>query len=110
MRSLKAMVVRVAVVAVLIGAGWLLLQVYTEEEIATAGAEFWQWWSTRLTGDLAQYWNPFGAVATLIVIALFVLQPITRLFRSRGGHSSHSDSHYDDESSTHDDGGADGDD
>jgi hypothetical protein len=86
--SLKETLLRLFLLGLVVGGGWLLLQFYSEEEIAAGGQRFWAWWSTRFTGELARYWNPAGAAITLGIAALFVLNPLARLLglrRRRGG-------------------------
>ena len=87
--TLKETMLRIVVLAFLVGGAWLLLQFYTEDEIILGTTRFWEWWSTRLTGDLAQYWNPAGAAITLGIAALFVLSPLSRLLGGRRRHGSH---------------------
>lgn len=93
-RGISESLARIAFVGLLVAGGWLLLQFYTEQEIVAAAEQFWGWWSTLFTGELARYWNPYGAGAVLFLAVSFVLKPITRLFRRRHGGSY--DSNYSD--------------
>jgi hypothetical protein len=106
-RNLRETILRIVLVGVFLGGIWLLLQFYTEAQLAQAARDVWGWWSTRLTGELGVYWNPIGAGITLAVILLFVTQPLRRLFRSRRPYGSHySDSHYSDSHHYDSDGGS----
>jgi hypothetical protein len=95
-RGIKESLARAAFLLCLAGGAWLLLQFYSEEEIVSAGKRFWAWWSTIFTGELAPYWNPVGAGIVLAIALMFVLNPVTRLFRSRRhGGSYHDDGFHD---------------
>lgn len=94
--SLLEALYRALFLAAVAGGVWLLLQYYTEDEIVDAANRFWAWWSTLFTGQLATYWNPIGAAAVLGIAVLFVLTPITRLFRSRRGYNSYDSGGWDD--------------
>jgi hypothetical protein len=105
LRSFGELLARVVVIALLLGGVWLVLQFYTEEELIGAAEDFWAWWSTLLSGELATYWNPIGAGIALGAAVLFVVQPIRRLFRTRGRGSHYDDHHHDDGLFDSDDGG-----
>ena len=77
------LIVRVVVMAIIVGIAWVVLQFYTEEEIAELARNFWSWWSTLITGDYAIYWNPLGAGVVLGIILLIVLAPLAILFHNR---------------------------
>ena len=105
--ALKETLLRIIILAVLVGGGWLLLQFYTEDEIILGAGKFWEWWSTRFTGELAEYWNPAGAAISLGIAALFVLSPISRLLGGRRRHGAHH--HYGSDYADSGDGGDGGD-
>lgn len=74
----------------------MLLQFYPQEEIVSAGKRFCDCWSTIFTGELAPYWNPVGAGIVLAITLMFVLNPVSRLFRARRhGGSYHDDGYHD---------------
>lgn len=92
-RGLRRILLQLIVMAGIVGVAWIVLQFYSEEEIAAIARSFWSWWSTLITGELAVYWNPVGAGVVLGIILLAVLAPLARLFRSRDYHAGASDYH-----------------
>ena len=98
--SIKETLLRFAIVAALVAGAWGILQFYSEDEIVQLAQDFWGWWSSRIGGDLAQYWNPGGAALTLGIAVLFVLSPLQRLLGRRrhgGSHFASNDHDYDDD-------------
>lgn len=95
-RELSGLLFRVMVLGLIVGAGWLLLQFYSREEISAVALEFWQWWSMLLPGELGRYWNPAGAGITLAVVLWLLLNPILRLIGGKhslgnGQHDGYTD-------------------
>ena len=90
-RGLRRVLLQAIVLAIIVGVAWVILQLYTEEEIAEIARSFWGWWSTLITGDLAIYWNPVGAGVVLGIVLLVVLAPLATLFRTRDYHSGSND-------------------